>query len=237
MFGGKLKKNPPDGVAAATPEEKPPEPPGGEKKGPRERIQEIAREKIAEREARIKAEKECEKLREELKALQGKDEKDKSRKEILKEIHLEDKLREQEEKRYGELENYRQSLPEGELDAFNVSYDYYVGKLKEDDNDTLEIMWSYPQRFEMLDVFMKLANTGNLNYEAWIKTPLPAKHSQLKELADFVLKPEIAQPLKPQPKKVPDSIVPNLKPKSEPPEDSSAKGSVFKKVFERGIGH
>jgi hypothetical protein len=230
MFGDKVKK-----PEVSPVEPKKDEPSVPQKKGARERIQEVARERNAEREARMKAESETKRLQDELKELKSMNEEEKSQRDIFKEIHLEDKIREQYEKNFSDLTNYRESLDDGVRESFDMNYDYYVPALNRYDRESLEIIWSYPQRFEMLDFLMKTINSGQFSLQEWVNAPMPMKYEKIKTLAEFVLNPQ--QSVAPVPKKeVPDSIVPNLKSKSEVEVDAVERGSTFKKVFERGVG-
>lgn len=262
MFGDKLK-------AKKEADAKPPEDPSKEPEKPlegvaptdgsnaqqqpnkprnraKERIEELARERNAEREARIKADQEMERIKRELAALQVKKEEEKSSKDVMREVYLEDKFREHIQNESQQLNQYVNSLPEDIKETYSRNYNYYMPEMQKNDPNTVTVMWSYPQRYQMFDVFMQTVNKGELNLEDWYKLPAPVKYEKLHNLSEWIANPEkfnsqTTQPTtqtmqQPTPQKeVPDSIVPNLKPKVEPEDVKPPKGHYFKKIMEAGV--
>jgi len=256
MFGGKVKK-------AAPPNTDKPKEPGEEPENTTEakesdaasndkatpsqkRIQELAREKNAEREMRLKLEEYNRQLIEELNQLKNIKDEEKTPREQIREIMLENTLAENQKREVEELSKYRLSLPEAEAEEFAVNYNYYIPILTEKDPHIMEFIGAYPQKYAMIDMLAKTINSGQFTLEQWINAPVPVKYKKVQELARFVSMPpeerskyvaprHNAAPPPPPPKKdVPDSIVPNLKSKLDV-EDGGPKepGYFFRKAFNK----
>jgi len=259
MFGGKINKkeekpnedsSKPDAESNSEPkkdkaeEEKPNADGQPAKKGAKERIQELAREKNAYKsDAELKA-KEIERLQAELARIKGMSDENKSDKDKYKEVYIEEKLTEHQNQVRAELQDYASKHENPEM--FVANYDYYMPLLSKHDSWTISQIAKYPEKIAMFDKMFEAMTNGAFSIQEWVNAPQPLKMQKIMMLNKLVKgeldhkKPEGDAPAeetkKPEEtkKEIPDSVVPDKQPGYNPENKESKKGETFRKVFEKG---
>jgi len=230
MFGGKIK--PKEEPKQPDSDEQPPDAQNAQqpKKGAKERIQELAREKNTYKADAEEKAKEIDRLKSELMALQKTEEKDKTAKDQYREAVIEEKLKEHMTEMQAELMDY--SAKSGNPEMFETNYNYYIPILNEHDPWTISQIIKFPERTAMLDKFFQAITSGVFSVQEWVEAAQPLKMQKIMDLRKLVQeggKP--AETKKEEPKKnIPDSVVPDLNPKSDLSKDLSER-ALFNKAF------
>jgi len=200
------------------------------KKGAKERIQELAREKNSYKEQSEKKDQEIIRLQKELQELQAKKE-GRTSKDDYREVVIEEKLKENMRAIQTELQDYASKHENPEM--FETNYNYYMPVFNKHDAWTVQQISKFPERYEMFDKFFEAMTNGTFSPQEWINAPQPLKLQKINELRKLIATPK-QEPKKEITKSIPDSIVPNLNPKHEPMNPDNSKGVAFRKTFEKG---
>jgi hypothetical protein len=241
MFGDKIKpkeepkndeqKDKPDAVdenktdAADAKKEEP------KKKGAKDRIQELAREKNSYKEQVSLKDQEIERLSKELQNLQAKKE-NRTVKDDYREVFIEEKLKENMRAIQTELQEYSSNHENPEM--FETNYNYYMPAFNQHDPWTIQQISKFPEKIAMFDKFFEAMTNGVFTPQEWINAPQPLKMQKINELRKLLNAPKETQQVQTPKPAIPDSIVPNLNPKHEPMNPNNNKGVAFRKAFERG---
>lgn len=200
-----------------------------------ERLKTVADKERAEREH---AQKEMEQMQAELSMLRSIDDKNKSPRDLHREIVYEEKLNEAVEKLQNDLNGYCMAHKDPQM--FMDIYNYYTPELANKDPWTLNKMHLFPERFKMLDIMYEAITNGIFTLDDWAKAPPPMKMQKLLELQKLArgsANPP-AKAAKGEPNAnsaMPDSVVPDF-PEKPDIQNSATKGAAFKRAFERRRG-
>jgi hypothetical protein len=203
-------------------------------KSAKDRIQELAREKNAYKEQAESKSAEVDRLKAEIQKYKDMKPDEMTARDQIRAIQAEDKMNEIEIQTANELHDYIISLDNS--DEFIASYDYYAPLLLEQDPWTVKQIHNYPEKFKMYDVMFQAMNNGVFRLGDWLATPNPIKLQKIKMMRDIargdIILEDAPAPVNAK-KKIPDSVVPDLKSSHEPQRAMSEK-AMFERTLRNG---